>query len=101
MCPSCQTDLTLFDLAGGSPDPVELPVKDGRSIDDILASIMDGKEDHREIIESLKSVARSSPESGEVEAASATSVSRELGEKFLCPVCETLVAADATVCPAC
>src|SRR5205809_573810 len=62
---------------------------------------MDGKEDHREIIESLKSVARSSPESGEVEAASATSVSRELGEKFLCPVCETLVAADATVCPAC
>ena len=101
MCPSCQTDLTLFDLAGWSPDPVEVPVKDGRSIDDILASIMDGKEDHREIIESLKSVARSSPESGEVEAASATSVSRELGEKFLCPVCETLVAADATVCPAC
>ena len=91
----------MFDLAGGSPEPVDVPMKDGRSIDDILASIMDGKEDHREIIESLKSVARGAPESGEVEAASATSVARELGEKFLCPVCETLVAADATVCPAC
>ena len=105
MCPSCQTDLTLFDLPGGPQEPVDVPVKDGRSIDEILASIMDGKEDHREIIESLKSVARNTPESGETEAApastSATSVARELGEKFLCPVCETLVAADATVCPGC
>jgi len=105
VCPSCQTDLTLFDLAGGPQEPVEVPVRDGRSIDEILASIMDGKEDHREIIESLKSVARNSPEAGETAAASDSasivSTARELGEKFLCPVCETLVAADATVCPGC
>ena len=105
MCPSCQTDLTLFDLAGGPQEPVDVPVRDGRSIDEILASIMDGKEDHREIIESLKSVARHTPESGETAAASDSasmmSTARELGEKFLCPVCETLVAADATVCPGC
>src|SRR2546421_10135847 len=66
---------------------------------------MNGNEDHREIIESLKSVARNSSESGETATASDSapmiSTARELGEKFLCPVCETLVAADATVCPAC
>jgi RNA polymerase subunit RPABC4/transcription elongation factor Spt4 len=105
VCPSCQTDLTLFDLAGGSHETVDFGVKDGRSIDEILASIMDGKEDHREIIESLKSVARNSPESGDVVAAlTSTAVSAtppELGEKFLCPVCETLVAANTTVCPGC
>ena len=105
MCPSCQTDLTLFDLAGGPQEPIEVPVRDGRSIDEILASIMNGKEDHREIIESLKSVARNTSESGETAtvsgSASMISTARELGEKFLCPVCETLVAADATVCPAC
>ncbi len=106
MCPSCQTDLTLFDLAGGPHEPIDIPnVRDGRSIDEILASIMDGKEDHREIIESLKSVARNTSETGETatasDSASMVSTARELGEKFLCPVCETLVAADATVCPGC
>jgi len=55
----------LFDI-GGSTDPVDMPVKDGRSIDEILASIMDGKEDHPEIFETLKNVARDAPESGDV-----------------------------------
>jgi rubrerythrin len=95
----------LFDLAGGSPESTEVPVKDGRSIDEILASIMDGKEDHREIFETLKSVARESPGSDGVVAAAqptaASTTARELGEQFLCPVCETLVAANATVCPGC
>ena len=103
MCPSCQTDLTLFDLPGGSPEP-SLPVKDGRSIDEILADIMDGKEDHREIFETLKNVARETPESDAAVAAKpvpASTTARELGEQFLCPVCETLVAADATACPGC
>src|SRR5712691_9504793 len=104
VCPSCQTDLTLFDIGGGV-DPTDTPVKDGRSIDEILASIMDGKEDHREIFETLKSVARNTSETGETatasDSASMVSTARELGEKFLCPVCETLVAADATVCPGC
>ena len=104
MCPSCQTDLTLFDV-GSSLDPAEVPVKDGRSIDEILASIMEGKEDHKEIFETLKNVARETPESGDVLAETKASVAaetaKELGEQFLCPVCETLVAADATVCPSC
>ena len=104
MCPSCQTDLTLFDV-GSSLDPAEVPVKDGRSIDEILASIMEGKEDHREIFETLKNVARETPESGDVLAETKASVAaetaKELGEQFLCPVCETLVAADATACPSC
>ncbi len=104
VCPSCQTDLTLFDIGGGM-DPVEMPVKDGRSIDEILASIMEGKEDHREIFETLKNVAREAPESAEVGAQAkprpATEAAADLGEQFLCPVCETLVSADATVCPGC
>jgi RNA polymerase subunit RPABC4/transcription elongation factor Spt4 len=104
MCPSCQTDLTLFDV-GGSPEPTDVPVKDGRSIDEILASIMEGKEDHKEIFETLKNVARETPESDDVlvetKATAATDTAKELGEQFLCPVCETLVAADATVCPSC
>ncbi|HEX9568024.1 MAG TPA: zinc ribbon domain-containing protein, partial [Thermoplasmata archaeon] len=104
MCPSCQTDLTLFDIGGGT-DPLEMPVKDGRSIDEILASIMEGKEDHHEIFETLKNVARETPELAEVGAAAkarpATEAEADLGEQFLCPVCETLVSADATVCPGC
>src|SRR5213594_206828 len=31
----------------------------------------------------------------------ATEAVADLGEQFLCPVCETLVSADATVCPGC
>src|SRR5439155_1550648 len=31
----------------------------------------------------------------------ATEAAADLGEQFLCPVCETLVSADATVCPGC
>jgi len=104
VCPSCQTDLTLFDIGGGL-DPIDTPVKDGRSIDEILASIMEGKEDHREIFETLKNVARETPESADVDAAAkpraVTEAAADLGEQFLCPVCETLVSADATVCPGC
>lgn len=104
-CPSCQTDLTLFDLGGTSSDPVDVHVKDGRSIDDILASIMDGKEDQPEIFETLKSVARETPGgAGTIateKSAPTVRTAREIGEQFLCPVCETLVAADAILCPGC
>src|SRR5256712_8292724 len=104
VCPSCQTDLTLFDIGGGL-DPTDTPVKDGRNIDEILASIMEGKEDHREIFETLKNVARETPDSDEVvvesESHAAAEPAKDLGEQFLCPVCETLVSADATVCPGC
>src|SRR5205809_7540726 len=66
---------------------------------------MEGREDHREIFETLKNVARETPESAEVGAEAkprpATEAAADLGEQFLCPVCETLVSADATVCPSC
>lgn len=106
VCPSCQTDLTLFDVSGGSSDDgVKVPVKEGRSIDEILASIMEGKDDHPEIFETLKSVARGSPGADnagvEAESTAAAETAKELGEQFLCPVCDTLVSADATVCPGC
>src|SRR2546428_12881564 len=99
VCPSCQTDLTLFDI-GGSPDPVEMPVKDGRSIDEILASIMEGKEDHHEIFETLKNVARETPESAEVGAAAtarhAKEAAAETGEQVLCPSRPTLLSTEPT-----
>src|SRR3989441_1261897 len=102
--PSCQTDLALFDIGGGL-DPTDTPVKDGRSIDEILASIMEGKEDHRKIFETLKNVAGETPESADVDAAAkpraVTEAAADLDAQFLCPVCETLVSADATVCPGC
>lgn len=94
----------MFDLPGGTRDSTSVAVKDGRSIDEILASIMDGKEDHREIIETLKSVARDTPESGggtAAEPAPATTTPPELDEQFRCPVCETLVSPNATACPGC
>src|SRR3989337_3056842 len=66
---------------------------------------MEGKDDHPEIFETLKSVARGSPGADnaglEAESTAAAETARELGEQFLCPVCETLVSADATVCPGC
>lgn len=106
VCPSCQTDLTLFDLGrDSSHEGGDVPVRNGRSIDEILASIMEGKDDHSEIFETLKNVARETPDSYEVVAEandhSASETARDLGDQFLCPVCETLVAADATVCPGC
>lgn len=84
---------------------MKVPVKEGRSIDEILASIMEGKDNHPEIFETLKSVARSSPPPDDVvvepSMGVATETAKELGEQFLCPVCETLVSADTTVCPGC
>src|SRR3989449_10135657 len=66
---------------------------------------MEGREAHREILETLKNAARETPESAEVGAEAkprpAMEAAADLGEQFLCPVCETLVAADATVCPGC
>src|SRR6059036_3167425 len=66
---------------------------------------MDGKEANREIFDMLTNVDRDTPESAEVGAEAkprpSTEAAADLGEQFLCPVCETLVSADATVCPSC
>src|SRR6266702_4599581 len=106
VCPSCQTDLALFDLGGETThETVNVAEKDGRSIDEILASIMEGKEDHREIFETLKNVARETPESADVDAAAkpraVTEAAADLGEQFVCPVCKSSVPADADRCPSC
>src|SRR5437899_7628682 len=72
---------------------------------EILASIMKGNEDHREIFETLKNVARETPGSAEVGAEAkprpAMEAAADPGEQVLWTVCETLVSADAIVCPGC
>src|SRR5947199_8592476 len=67
VCPSCQTDLTLFDIGGGM-DPADIPVKDGRSIDEVLASLVEGNEDLREIFGTPKNAAREAPVSAQAGA---------------------------------
>ena len=111
-CPSCLTDLSLFDVGGGAEsEPAELHVGEGKSIDDILASIMEGKSEQPEIFETLKSVASSHtstkdlvvetkpmsapPPPGPAPAAEPPE------HQFLCPVCDTPVAPDDKVCPGC
>ncbi len=115
-CPSCLTDLTLFDLSGEpAADPSDLRIGEGKSIDDILASIMEGKADPPEIFESLKTVAASRKvvEDVAIEAASPPAPpplpkfeprrppTVEPLQEFLCPVCDTVVGAKDKVCPGC
>ena len=79
-------------------------VSEGKSIDDILASIMEGRSDQPEIFETLKNVAgdhrstkdllaESKPAEPEVPAAK-----EEPEQQFLCPVCDTAVHPDEKVC---
>lgn len=82
-------------------------VSEGKSIDDILASIMEGKSDQPEIFETLKNVAgdhrstkdllvEAKPPEAEIPA-----VREEPEQQFLCPVCDTPVHPDEKVCPGC
>lgn len=107
-CPSCLTDLSLFDLSGdASSDSVDVRLAEGKNIDDILASIMDGKAEHPEIFETLKSVASEHRSTKDlvVEAkpvpAPVPTVAEEAAQQFLCPVCDTVVNPDDKVCPGC
>ena len=109
-CPSCLTDLSLFDVSGDPAEPAgDLRVADGKSIDDILASIMEGKSEQPEIFETLKSVAESHPSTKDlvVEAKPAPPPPapppprQAPEEQFLCPVCDTAVRPDDKVCPGC
>lgn len=124
-CPSCLTDLTLFDLGEGPPgESAEVRAADDKSIDDILASIMEGKADQPEIFETLKTVAQDHPSTKDLldeskpspPAVPAVTPAPEAvlappipptpevkgeGSPFLCPVCDTPVRADETVCPGC
>lgn len=80
---------------------------EGKSIDDILASIMEGKSDQPEIFETLKNVAgghkstkdllvAEKPAEAQVPAAK-----EEPEQQFLCPVCDTPVHPDDKVCSGC
>ncbi len=103
---------------GGEPgeEPGELQVSEGKSIDDILASIMEGKPETPEIFETLKSVAGSHPSTKDLvdepqhEAspkpprpppAKPPPVREEVEQQFLCPVCDTPVQPTDKVCPGC
>jgi RNA polymerase subunit RPABC4/transcription elongation factor Spt4 len=80
---------------------------EGKSIDDILASIMEGRTDQPEIFETLKNVATSRPRTEDViveekQMVPAESVAKvEPEEQFLCPVCDTIVDESDKVCPGC
>ena len=82
-------------------------------IDDLIASISEGKEVKAEIFENLKNVARGttgaptkSPGSASALGAAAASVAATVPfvpsvVQFECPVCQTSVGEDASVCPGC
>lgn len=80
---------------------------EGKSIDDILASIMDGKSDQPEIFETLKSVAEGHRSTKDLVAAqkpaeaAVPAAKEETEQQFLCPVCDTAVHPDDKVCPGC
>jgi len=106
-CPSCLTDLSLFDLGGGSfSETLDVHPAEGKTIDDILASIMEGRADQPEIFETLKSVATARPAAEEMalEAKKGPAVepfTDQTEKQFLCPVCDTVVRPDDRVCPGC
>lgn len=98
-CPNCNTDLRLFDIdKDGSPDMDKVKVGDDKSIDDLLASIAEGKEVKADIFEDIKNISKSGTsdedETGGAEAEAAPTL-------FECPVCGTQVEASANQCPSC
>ncbi len=80
---------------------------EGKSIDEILASIMNGKTDQPEIFESLKNVASTHPSTKDLVVASkppapaGPPAKEEPEPQFLCPVCDTAVNPTDRVCPGC
>ena len=105
-------------MASTSTEAHDPPVRDSRSIDEILASIAGGPDSHPEIFEALKSVAKSQGDTAaaedvlsddpSTESQSATKArepitepAESVGDQFICPVCESYVDATATTCPSC
>ena len=103
-CEYCQTDLTLFDVGGDVS--ADAHVVDGKSIDEILASITGGREGQPDIFETLKSVAREPHSADDLlverrKPAEPPGPAEPQNEQFVCPVCGSSVDADATSCPGC
>jgi len=94
ICPSCHTDLTLFDFdSEPGLDIDKITINDEKSIDQILANIVgEDKGEEGDILEDIKSLGKND-----------TAVVEGGGEnvEFECPVCGASVASDATSCPEC
>lgn len=111
-CPSCDTDLTLFDIdMNGELDVDKITISDEKEIDDILSSIV-GKDESSKLLEDIKSIGKESKldldedEGGEVEAEPEKYevdevVDAEEAATFECPSCGADVDADAATCPNC
>ena len=105
-CEFCQTDLSLFDVRGtSSSEVVDNHITEGKSIDDILASIAGDREGQPDIFETLKSVAKAPhPEEDVLVEEHTTTPVKETPapkEHFVCPMCNSPVDADASSCPRC
>ena len=69
------------------------------NIDDLLASIAEGKEVKGDIFETIKSVAKNGTVEEDILAEPGTAAAEPV--KFECPVCGTTVDGDARACPSC
>ena len=98
-CSECNTDLSLFDVdSDGASDIARVPAaRNGKSIDDILDSIVKGKEVHADFFEDIKTIATNGSADDDILA----DVAVEPGVEFECPNCGTRVAGTAKVCPGC
>lgn len=104
-CPSCDTDLTLFDIdMDGELDIDKITIRDDKSIDDILSSIV-GKDESSKLLEDIKTIGKESEiDTTTIEAREAeTSEAAELEETgvFDCPSCGAKVGVDQASCPSC
>ncbi|MCK4443029.1 MAG: zinc ribbon domain-containing protein, partial [Thermoplasmata archaeon] len=106
-CPSCDTDLTLFDIdMDGELDVDKIEISDESAIDDILSSIV-GKDESSKLLEDIKSIGKESDMNEMVEEIEPepTKVEEEPrieeGGAFECPSCGSIVGADQTSCPNC
>ncbi|MFQ5884342.1 MAG: zinc ribbon domain-containing protein [Thermoplasmata archaeon] len=104
-CPSCDTDLTLFDIdMDGELDVDKITIGDDKSIDDILSSIV-GKDESSKLLEDIKTIGEDSEmdatatEAKEVEASEAAEA--EEAGVFECPSCGAEVGVDQATCPNC
>lgn len=98
-CPNCNTDLRLFDIdKDGTPDMEKVRVGNGKNIDELLASIAEGKEVKADIFEDIKNISKN----GSSVAAEGEMKDEEApATVFECPVCGAQVEASANLCPSC
>jgi tetratricopeptide (TPR) repeat protein len=106
-CPSCDTDLTLFDIdMDGELDVDKIEISDEKAIDDILSSIV-GKDESSKLLEDIRTIGKESDLNDEDEMVTADEPEAEEeggteeGGAFECPSCGSMVGADENTCPSC